>query len=167
MGYLHIYCGDGKGKTTAAFGLAVRAAGAGMNVHIAQLLKGSESAEVDVLRKIARITLSRCDRDYGFTFNMSDEDKRAITECHNRLIEGAFASGADIIILDEFNAAYNCGLLNRKRAEELILQKKAEIVLTGRDPAEIFCNAADYYSEIKCVRHPYEKGISARIGIEY
>ena len=68
MGFLHIYCGDGKGKTTAALGLAVRAAGAGMRVHIIQLLKGSDTAELTVLRSIPGITLERCERDFGFVW---------------------------------------------------------------------------------------------------
>ena len=105
MGLLHIYCGDGKGKTTAAIGLAVRAAGAGMRVHIIQLLKGSDSAEISVLRSIPNITLERCDRNYGFVWDMTDEDKKGITECHDALLEKGYSlarSGKiDMLILPE------------------------------------------------------------------
>ena len=74
-----------------------------------------------------------------------------------------------MIILDEFNCAYSCGLLDKEKAEGLILKgrENAEIILTGRDPAPVFTESADYISEITCCKHPYEKGISARRGIEY
>ena len=173
MGLLHIYCGDGKGKTTAAFGLAVRAAGAGIRVHIIQLLKGSDSAEISVLRSIPGITLERCDRNYGFVWNMTDEDKVNITECHNALLEKGYSlvrsGNVDMLIIDEFNAAYSHGLLDRAAAEGFLTEKpgSAELVITGRGPAEIFVDSADYVSEIRCVKHPYTKGINARRGIEF
>ena len=173
MGLLHIYCGDGKGKTTAAMGLAVRAAGAGMKVHIIQLLKGSDTAELSVMRSIPGITLERCDRNYGFVWNMSDEDKENITRCHNALLEKGYelvrTGQTDMLIIDEFNAAYRSGLLDRMAAEKFLTEKpgSAELVITGRDPAEIFVEAADYVSEIKCVKHPYTKGVNARRGIEF
>lgn len=173
MGLMHIYCGDGKGKTTAALGLAVRAAGAGMRVHIIQLLKGSDTAELSVLRNIPGITLERCEKNYGFVWNMSDDDKAGITECHNSMLEKGYSmvrSGeVDMLIIDEFNAAYRHGLLDRLKAERFLTEKpgNAELVITGREPAEIFVDCADYVSEIKCVKHPYSRGINARRGIEY
>jgi len=173
MGFLHIYCGDGKGKTTAAMGLAIRAAGAGMRVHIVQLLKGSDTAELSVLRSIPGITLERCDRNYGFVWNMTDSDKANITKCHNSLLEKGYSlvrSGeTDMLVIDEFNAAYRHGLLNRAAAEKFLTEKPgtAELVITGREPAKIFVDSADYVSEIKCVKHPYQKGINARRGIEF
>lgn len=169
MGLMHIYCGDGKGKTTAALGLGIRAAGTGMKVVFLQFMKGGDTAELNTLRLIPQIKVMRCDRPYPFFSSMTDAEKVEITECHDRLLEEAFGSGADMIILDEFNAAYGFGLMNRARAQEIILGGKAsaEIVLTGREPDEVFIRAADYISEIKCVKHPYEKGVSARKGIEY
>ena len=173
MGLLHIYCGDGKGKTTAALGLAVRAAGAGMRVHIIQLLKGSDTSELSVLRSIPGITLERCDKNYGFVWNMTDEDKRAITQCHNSLLDKGYSlvrsGAADMLIIDEFNAAYRNGLLDREQAEGFLTEKpgSAELVITGRDPAQIFLDHADYVSEIRCIKHPYTQGINARRGIEF
>ena len=173
MGLIHIYCGDGKGKTTAALGLAVRAAGSGMKVHIVQLLKGSETSEINALKLIPNITVRRCDRDYGFTFNMSDENRRKLTACHNDLLlqaENLMSSGSiDMLIIDEFNAAYGCGLLDSDLADRIVLHKpeQTELVLTGRDPHRKFTEIADYISEIKDVRHPYRAGIKARKGIEY
>lgn len=168
---LQIYCGDGKGKTTAALGLAVRAAGAGKRVHIIQMMKGRDTSELEALRKIPQITLRRCDRDYGFTFSMSDEDRAEITERHNELLREAerMMGEIDLLILDEFNCAYRSGLLDRDMARRFILSAKdeREIVLTGRGPDEKFIEEADYVSEISALKHPYTRGIAARRGIEY
>ena len=192
MGLIHIYCGDGKGKTTASMGLAVRAAGAGMRVHIVQLLKGSKTAELESLALIPNIRVTRPDRNYGFTFSMTDEDKAAISRSlddlekngyitcasgagkrHNALLEEALREmkndEIDMLVIDEFCAGYNCGLVDKALADEIILHKpeKCELVLTGRDPEQKYVDAADYVSEIRAVKHPYEKGIDARRGIEF
>lgn len=170
---LHIYCGDGKGKTTAALGLALRAAGSGMQVHFVQFLKGSETSELRSLANIPEITVLRCDRDYGFSFRMDAAQKAQITACHNRMLREAAdrleKGETQLLVLDEFCAAYNLGLLDQSLAEDLVLGIPAacELVLTGRNPAEPFLGAADYISEIQAVRHPYTRGISARRGIEY
>ena len=168
---LQIYCGDGKGKTTAALGLALRAAGAGMRVHIVQLMKGRPTSELTALSKIPEITVSRLDRDYGFPANMSTDDKAAVTERHNGMLREAaeLLPAIDILLLDEFNSAYRHGLLDRELADALVLGNTcaAELVLTGRRPAEKFLDAADYISEINAVRHPFTKGTTARRGIEY
>ncbi|MDO4294506.1 MAG: cob(I)yrinic acid a,c-diamide adenosyltransferase [Eubacteriales bacterium] len=172
-GLLHIYCGDGKGKTTAALGLALRAAGSGMRVHIVQFLKGAPTSELVSLCRIPEISLERCDRNYGFTFSMSQKDKAELTACHNRMLKhAAFLAQSgqiDLLILDEFNAAYGGGYLDREAAKELVLNRPEglELVLTGREPDPVFTEAADYISCIEAVRHPYQKGISARKGIEF
>ncbi|MBQ8927445.1 MAG: cob(I)yrinic acid a,c-diamide adenosyltransferase [Oscillospiraceae bacterium] len=173
QGLLHLYCGDGKGKTTAAVGLAVRAAGAGLHVLFVQFLKGRDSGEVGMLRQLPGIEVLRCDRDYGFTFSMTPEDRAAITRCHDgmlRLVHERMASGeTELVVLDEFCAAYRAMLFDIPLAEDLVLHRPAgvEMVLTGRDPAEKFRRAADYLSEIRALAHPYERGIPARRGIEY
>lgn len=169
MGFLHIYCGDGKGKTTASIGLALRALGAGMRVCFVQFMKGGETSELNTLWLIPEITVLRCDRQYPFFKNMTEEDKTEIAKCHEKILEEAFSGNFDMIILDEFNSAYRYGLMECEQAQKLIFdgKKNAEIILTGREPDDIFVNNADYISEIKCTRHPYEKGIAARKGIEY
>lgn len=169
MGLLHIYCGNGKGKTTASLGLALRASGADMKVCFVQFMKGGETSELNVLNMIPNITILRCNRNYGFYKNMTNKEKSDITDCHNRIISTAFECSFDMIILDEFNSAYSYGLIDKKLAENLILnsKKNAEIVLTGRNPADIFIQTADYISEINCKKHPFEKGITARKGIEF
>ena len=166
---LHIYCGNGKGKTTAALGLALRAAGSGMRVHFVQFLKGSDTSELNSLARIPEITVLRCDRNYGFTFRMTEADKAALTACHNAMLQTIQERlpETDLLILDEFCAAYNQKLLDCDFAEQLIADCKTELVLTGRNPAEKFLAMADYISEIQAVRHPYEKGIAARKGIEF
>ena len=166
---LHIYCGDGKGKTTASVGLAIRMTGAGMSVAFVQFMKGGETAELETLKAIPSIEIMRCDRNYGFYSTLSDIDKAEITLCHNDLLDKAFSGKFDAVILDELNCAYKYGLLDREKAKNLIIGSKdnVEVVITGRDPDNTFINAADYISEIKCVRHPYQKGIPARKGIEY
>ena len=166
---LQIYCGEGKGKTTASLGLALRMAGAGMKTAFVQFMKGGETAELKSLELIPKIDVMRCDRNYGFFSTLSENDKRELTDCHNMLLTQAFSGKYDAIILDELNCAYKYGLLDREKTDRLILDNcpSKEIILTGRDPADIFTEKADYISEIKCLRHPYQKGIQARMGIEY
>lgn len=165
---LQIYCGGGKGKTTAALGGAVRAAGAGLRVCFTQFMKGAHTSELPALRALP-IKVMRCDRDYGFYKSMSSTDKPEITICHNALLKSAFAESFDFIVLDEFCSAYRLGLMDKELAERLILENKdkSEVVLTGREPPEIFLEKADYISEIISRRHPYDSGITAREGIEF
>ncbi len=172
-GLIHIYCGDGKGKTTAALGLAIRAAGAGKKVLLVQLLKGNPTSELESLAIIPNITVIRPEKNFGFTFNMTDEQKAELTDIHNRLLDKAFnamtVGELDMLIIDEFFGAYNKKLVNIDTADKVFFQKneQCELILTGRDPQEKFISAADYVSEIKCVKHPYIQGIKARKGIEY
>lgn len=172
MGFIHIYCGDGKGKTTAAIGLAVRASGAGMRVHFVQLLKGNDTSELNSLKLIPNITIDRCDEDYGFTFTMNDEEKAKITACHNSILLRALRLAEnnviDMLIIDEFNAAYTYSLIDKELADRIVLNKPSnlELVITGRNPDSKFIAAADYVSEISAVKHPFKSGISARKGIE-
>lgn len=169
----HLYYGDGKGKTTSALGLAVRAAGNGMNVHIVQFLKGGNTGELNTLTNVNSIKISRCDRHYGFTFKMSENDKKEITDCHNKNLEYAIklmnGGKTDVLILDEIIDAYNLNLIDKKRVSELVfeMQLDAELIMTGHNPQQKFIDAVDYASEIKAIKHPYEKGIPSRIGIEY
>ena len=173
MGMIHIYCGDGKGKTTASLGLALRAAGSGMRVHIVQLLKGAYTSELDSIRLIPNITIERCDKNYGCIFTEDDENRQNVTACNNQLLlsaEELMKSGdIDMLIIDEFNNAYSLELIDRELADRIVLQKpqKVELILTGRNPDRKFIDIADYVSEIKAVKHPYESGVIARKGIEY
>jgi cob(I)alamin adenosyltransferase len=171
-GLIHVYCGDGKGKTTAALGLALRAAGSGMKVVILQFLKGRPVNELESLKLIPGITVLRNSKDFGFYNTMTDQDKADITRMHNENLKKALdlvqKEAYGLLILDEISAAYNHGLVGKEIIDDLIENKseELELVLTGRDPAPLFLEKADYISEIKKIKHPYDKNIGARKGIE-
>lgn len=166
---IHIYCGDGKGKTTAAIGLAVRMAGYNNKVLFMQFLKGSYTGELEILQKCENITVMRCDRNYGFFRSMTDSDKENIIKCHNENLEYVLKNtdSFDMIVLDEIFAAYNYDLADREKVKGIVEKYKGELVMTGRDPQEWFVERADYVSEIKKIKHPYDRGITAREGIEF
>ena len=170
---LQIYCGNGKGKTTASLGLALRGAGSQMKVHIIQFMKGNESSEWHALQFVPNITIQRCNKNYGFTADMTLQDKIEITQCHNDLLQKAETllqtHQVDMLILDEFNNAYEYSLLDRKFADSMIFNrpKDIELILTGRNANPKFLAIADYISEITAIRHPFQKGIKARKGIEF
>ncbi|MDR1230443.1 MAG: cob(I)yrinic acid a,c-diamide adenosyltransferase [Spirochaetaceae bacterium] len=166
---IHIYTGEGKGKSTAAVGLAVRAAGRGKRVVIVQFLKGSETGELAVLGHIPNITLLRNSRNYGFFHSASGDSRAAMRGENTANLEAARAMSCDMLILDEVCAAYNLGAVDRAAVDALILNpaQNRELVLTGRDAPEHFVKAADYVSEIRKVKHPFDAGIAAREGIEY
>lgn len=172
-GLTHLYHGDGKGKTTAAIGLAVRAAGAGKRVVFAQFLKGNDTSELRSFEKIENIAVIRNTKDFGFFFQMSDSEKQEIRKMHTdnlKIIIGIIKNGeCDVLILDEITYPYNWNIIDKQLLEELITTKpyEMELVLTGRDPADYLVEHSDYITEMKCIRHPFEKKIAARKGIEF
>lgn len=167
---LHIYTGNGKGKTTAAAGLAVRGAGAGFQVYFYQFLKDGSSSEAAMLRKLGIITEnSVCTK---FAFAMTEKEKAELRTVQNNMLlkirELITSKTADMIILDEFFGAYSENLLDRRLAESFVeIKENCEIILTGRNAPDFFLNVADYATEMKEKKHPYNKGIKARKGIEY
>ena len=165
---IHIYCGDGKGKTTAALGLALRAAGAGWKVHIYQFMKGSPTSELVSLEKLG-IQVKRLSRDYGFVKNMTEEEKQLVKSEHDALLGECMRDDCDLMILDEIFSAVNKGVADKEKALQVmhLCSHFQDIVLTGRDPDREFLDAADYITDMQSVRHPYQKGIAARKGIEY
>ena len=171
-GLIHIYCGDGKGKTTASLGLAVRAAGRGFKVLILQFLKSQDTGEIPTLEKIPEITVLRSNKVFGFTFQMTDQEKEECRAVHDELLEQgirmAQSGQTDLLILDEIISTCNYNLVNGDNLINFLKNKPAtmEVVLTGRNPSEELLEIADYVSEIKKVKHPYDRGIKARIGIE-
>ena len=172
-GCVHIYCGDGKGKTSSAVGLAVRASGRGKKVLIVRFLKTEDSGEVEVLRKIPGITVTPCDRTFGFVFRMNEEQKREagayFQSRFETAVKTAVEDGVDLLVLDEILACCNYGMVREDDVAEFLRNRPAEmeVVLTGRDPSDRLIALADYVSEIKMVKHPYTQGIGAREGIEY
>lgn len=172
-GLIHIYCGDGKGKTSAALGLAVRAAGRGKRVLIVRFLKTDDSGEVPVLRSIPGIRLIPCDRTFGFVFRMNEEQKKEaaayFTERFRLAIRQALEEPTDVLILDELMASCSYGMVSEEEVEAFLKNKpeELEVVMTGRNPSEKLIALADYVSEVQMRKHPYTEGISAREGIEY
>ena len=245
-GLVHIYCGDGKGKTTAALGLALRAAGNGIPVVIARFLKNDGSGEVGILENVPGVYLFHCERQFGFTWTMSEEQKAEAGEYFTGLFErawemgcktaredvegagkadgcmagenwgsdsvsdgssrrdsgvcgtGASASGSPVsgspvsvspvsvspasapltsapceiralLVLDEIMAAVNSGFVANESLLEALDHRPdgLEVVLTGRGPSEELLSRADYVTEMRAVKHPYEKGVGARKGVEY
>lgn len=170
QGLIHIYCGDGKGKTTCAFGLALRCAGDGYPVRIAQFLKGSETGEVIAMRQMPNVELLRAKQGTKFTFQMNDEEKAQARREHRALLEAAFAhtDGLRMLVLDEIMAACSTGMIEEEALLGFLKHKPAEleVIMTGRNPSGQLLELADYITEMKKIRHPYDRGIAARRGIE-
>ena len=172
-GCIHIYCGDGKGKTSAAIGLAVRAAGRGKTVLVVRFLKTEDSGEVPVLRHIPGIMVTPCDQSFGFIFRMTPERKKEagayFRKRFERACEETVQGNYDVLVLDEIMAACNCGMVQEDAVAAFLMQKpeKLEVVMTGRDPSGQLLGLADYVSEIQMKKHPFSVGIPAREGIEY
>ena len=166
---LHLYCGNGKGKTTAAMGLALRAAGRGKRVVIAQFLKGANSGERFALAQLPQVTLLPVPDAVKFSFRMTEEERRAEARRYQDLLAQIRreAPGCFLLVLDEACAAVNTGLLPLEDLLSCLDSLECEVVLTGRDPAPQLAERADYITSMEAVRHPFEQGISARKGIEF
>lgn len=170
-GMVQIYCGDGKGKTSAAVGLAVRATGAGLSVLFAQFLKTGDSAELAALRRLGSVDVALPARSFGFVWTLSDAKKDQMCEVYDgfwrELMERA--AGYDVFVADELLDAINLGLVDGQEVLAWLRGRPVglEAVLTGRDPAPELVELADYVSEVKKVKHPFDRGVAARRGIEY
>ena len=170
-GLIHIYCGDGKGKTTAAIGLAIRAAGAGKKVVFAQFFKDGSSSEISVLQTVANIRTAHCDTVRGLWKRMSDAQKAQAGKDYTSFFAEivVLAKDADLLVLDEIVSACTHGTVAETVVLDFLRDKPngLEVVLTGRNPSEELLELADYVSEIRKVKHPYDCGIAAREGIEF
>ena len=170
-GLIHIYCGDGKGKTTAAIGLAIRAAGAGKRVVFAQFFKDGSSSEIRVLKAVENIQAVHCNTVRGFWKRMDDVQKAKVSKDYTSYLAEIImlAKDADLLVLDEIISACNHGTVTEATVLDFLRDKpnNLEVALTGRGPSETLLKFADYVSEIKKVKHPYDCGIAAREGIEF
>jgi cob(I)alamin adenosyltransferase len=168
-GYTHVYTGDGKGKTTAAIGLAVRAAGAGLKVFIAQFIKMGDYSEIKALRRFSDvITVEQFGIGRFIGSKPKSKDIQAAQKGLTR-VKSAMATGKyRIIILDEANVAVNLGLLAIEDLLHLILHKPddTELVITGRAAPSRIMEKADLVTEMKPIKHYFQKGVAARVGIE-
>lgn len=171
-GLIHLYCGDGKGKTTASLGLALRCAGRGGRVLFAQFLKGRPTGELASLEKIPAITVLRGKALLKFTFQMTEAEKEETRAAQTALLDKVCAfcreQKPDLAVCDELVGACALGLVPEEAVCRFLQEKptNTEVVLTGRNPSPALVDLADYVSEIKKIKHPFDKGIPARLGIE-
>ncbi|HHW47982.1 MAG TPA: cob(I)yrinic acid a,c-diamide adenosyltransferase [Clostridiaceae bacterium] len=172
-GLVHIYTGNGKGKTTAAIGLGIRAYGRGLKVFMAQFLKGMETGEINTIKKLEPgFTLYRGTSINKFTWEMNADEfekaKKAQQDIFSHVLEAAQSGRWNLIIMDEIMAAISAGFINLEDVKNFIKNKPGmlEVVMTGRNAPQDLIELADYVSEIKEVKHPIKRGIPARKGIE-
>jgi cob(I)alamin adenosyltransferase len=168
-GYIQVYTGNGKGKTTAAFGLALRAAGAGLKVFIAQFIKGLQYSELDAFSRFEDIITLR---QYGRGCFIHNKPEQEDIDCaRKRLDEVAeiiHDGKHEVVILDELNIAVYMGLIHVDNVITLIEIKPphVELIITGRYAHPLIIERADLVTEMKEVKHYFQNGITARLGIE-
>lgn len=173
-GYVEIYTGDGKGKTTAALGLGMRAAGNGMKVYMVQFLKGDFTGELESVKKLEPyFKIYRFEKKRDFFWNLNEEEKlelkKEIKEAIDFCIDAEKNNKCDILILDEIMGVLRNKILEEDDVLNLIETKPSnmELILTGRNVPEKILSKADLVTEMKPIKHYFEKGIPARKGIEY
>ena len=168
-GYVHVYTGDGKGKTTAAIGLAVRAAGAGLRVYIAQFVKSGETSEIRAIKRFAdQISVEQFGTGRFIRGRPSPADTQAAQRGLQRVGEVLQTDQFDIVILEEANVAVALGLISARSLLDLVTSRPEhiEVVITGRNASPEIVAAADLVTEMKAVKHYYHNGVRARVGIE-
>lgn len=168
-GYIQVYTGDGKGKTTAAIGLSMRAIGAGLKVAFFQFFKTGSSSEIKILKSFYPQIYYKNFGKKGFIKNQRDEKtQKLILQGWEEVKELVKSKLYNIIILDEITYALNLGIIKLKEFLDLLRNKPQdlEIVITGRSAPQELIEVADLVTEMKKIKHYYEKGIKARKGIE-
>lgn len=171
--FIHLYIGDGKGKTTAAAGMAIRAAGWKMSVLFCQFLKSSETGELPVLESLDElITIYRPSmRHKNFLWTQSPDD---LIETREDILKGwetvkeiISNKPFNMVIMDEVLDVLKCGFIDERDFIETVRKEPSDVVLTGREASSALMNIADYITRMTAVRHPFQTGISSRKGIEY
>lgn len=171
LGLVEIYTGDGKGKTTASIGLAIRMLGNGNKVAFIQFMKGMPSGEVELLSKLGAKTM-RTPSVQKFFYTMTDEEKEICKKENEACLNFAkecMQGDYDLVVMDEIMSTMMLKVVDEDKVIDMIKNKNktCEVVLTGRDPSDKIKEIADYITEMKKIKHPYDKGINARKGIEY
>ncbi|NLT15181.1 MAG: cob(I)yrinic acid a,c-diamide adenosyltransferase [Clostridiales bacterium] len=172
-GLIHVYYGYGKGKTTAALGLALRASGSGKKVVIVQFLKESNTSELNNLRLLPNITVLRGTAGKAFVRDMTPEQLEKTKHLQDANLKKALdivsSGGCDLLILDEALDAYQLGLLDCALFLDLVTNKPEalELAITGHKPVDAIISRADYVTEMVKIKHPYDNGIKARKGVEF
>lgn len=171
-GLVHLYVGDGKGKTTAAAGLAMRFLGGGGTVLFCQFLKARPTGELAPLRTLGA-EVRRAKTGERFFFQMDEGERAQVRESHARCLadtaRDAAAGRYGLIVLDEVVDAVNCGAVELSALLGLLRDRDpaCEVVLTGRNPDPAIVAAVDYHTEFICLAHPYQRGVPSRSGVEY
>lgn len=173
-GLIQVYTGEGKGKTTAAIGQGIRACGRGKRVYMVQFLKGSETGELLTLKNLEPgFKVFRFEKERGFIWSLCESEikelKSEISKAFEFVKETLKAGACDVLILDEIMAVLSNRLIEFEDLIDIVKNKpeNIELILTGRNVPEEIVELADYVSQIGCIKHPFEKGIAAREGIEY
>lgn len=172
-GLVHLYCGEGKGKTTAAVGLCARAAGSGKRVLFVQFFKDGSSSENASLRLLPNVHTMHEPRYFGRVSNMGKEEFEECKRAYSALFDAAISRAAeekfDLLVLDEAVSSCNHGVIDEGALLRFLKGRPArlEVVLTGREPSAALVEAADYVTEMKKVKHPFDAGVVARRGIEF
>lgn len=167
-GYIQIYTGNGKGKTTCALGLSLRAVCAGKKVFFGQFVKGMKYSELDAIKYLPGFKMKQYGRDC-FIFNKPSQEDIDIAKEGLKEIENILKSEEyDIVVLDELNIAIHYNLVSVEEVIDILKNKneKIEVIITGRYAKEELINLADLVTEMKEVKHYYKKGVEARVGIE-
>ncbi len=171
-GLIHVYYGYGKGKTTAALGLAVRASGRGLKVVILQFLKDMQTGELTQFAKLDNVKVIRGTAAPCFVKDMTPEQIAETKRIHDSHLEEAMnlveEGECDLLILDEVLDAYQLDVLDDDLFHKVVCEKPdgLELVITGHKPTEWVFEHADYITEMKKHKHPFDQGIKARKGIE-
>lgn len=167
---VHVYTGNGKGKTSAAAGLAARAAGQGLRVGFFQFMKGGVSGELISLAKLG-ITVVSPQGSKKFVWNMDEGEKQDYAKQQQQTFERAveMAPQFDLLVMDELVSCVESGMVPVEQVEDFVKNRPEglELVMTGRDPGQRLLALCDYITEMRMVAHPYEKGMPARKGIEF
>jgi len=170
-GLVQVYTGDGKGKTSAAFGLALRAIGRGLKVYIVQFIKGGfDYGELHIVEKIPNLKLATFGRGRFVTeIPPSEEDSKLAREAFELAKKVVKSGEYDVVVLDEVNVALNLKMISIDEAVDLIKNKPqhVELILTGRYAPVQIIDAADLVTEMREVKHPYAQGVPPRKGIEF
>ena len=170
-GRIHIYYGHGKGKTTCAMGLAMRAAGSGLKVLVFQFLKNNNSSERNILEQIPNVTCLPGREKVKFVSRMNSDEKAELKHYNSKALDEIikFCSPFDVLVLDEVLSAVEMGVLSENKLMEFLNHKPRglEVVMTGHEITERILDVADYATDFTKIKHPYDEGIMAREGIEY
>lgn len=164
---IHYYFGSGKGKTSAAVGACVRAAGSGLRCAVVQFLKNGSSSEIEPLRRLGVDVFACTFEGVRFFSKMSEAEREAVIGTHNENLRRVLSGGYQMLILDELGDAAEKQAADPELIRAVLALPQTEIIVTGHKRSEQFMQCADYITEFNCIAHPYQNGQKARKGFEF